>query len=692
MKDYELNQIRNIALLGHIGSGKTTLSEALLTVSGEKHKMGSIESGSTCSDFDREEQQRHFSIRLSLLPLEFHSHKYNIIDVPGYEDFSGEMESSLRVAGGAVLVIDATSGVENGTLKAWKRLEQLKKPRIIFINKMNKGFINYKKLLNELKEVFGKKVAPFCLPIGEKNEFKGFVNVVDLKGRIYDGNECKDSGIDNSMMKEVNSIRELLVEAVAETDEKLMEKYFEGKPFSLKEIHKGLNKGVINGDIVPVLVGSATEMIGIHTLFDMLYEYMPMPSEMNDGKRIGMDLDKKDFIERKVDVNDDFSAIVFKTIFDPYIGRISIFKVNSGVVRKDMEVLNSSQNKKEKLNTLFLLRGKNQVECDLIHAGDIGATTKLAYTGTGDTLCSIDNPIIYDQITFQKPCLFYAIETESKNDDEKLGPSLEKLIDEDPTFSFERNQEVKQLLLGCQGEKQAQIIMNKLLTDFGVKASLADPKPAYKETIKGKSEVQGKYKKQSGGSGHYGDVYIKFEPAEEHFIFEETVHGGSVPKQYFQAVEKGLMESMEKGVLGGFPVINIKATLFDGSYHSVDSNDLAFKMAASFAFKKGVTEATPIILEPLMKVKIVTPDTYMGDIVGDMNKRRGKILGMESLSNGEQEITVEVPQSEMFKYAIDLRSITHSTATFQMEFSKYEELPQNLSYKVIKQYGIAGNH
>ncbi len=689
MKDYEMNQIRNVALLGHIGSGKTTLAESLLTVSGVKHKMGSVEAGNTCSDFDKEERNRHFSIRLSVLPLEFHGHKYNILDVPGYEDFEGEMQSALRVAGGAVLVIDATSGVEHGTIKAWNYLEERKIPRIIFVNKMNKGFINYKKLLNELKDKFGKKIAPFCLPIGEKNEFKGFVNVVDLNGRIFDGEKCVDSAIDKSLLREVNDIRELLLEAVAETDEIMMEKYFEGEPFSINEIHKGLNSGVINGDVVPVLVGSANDMVGVHTLFDMLYDYLPTPCQMNDCIREGHDLEGNTST-RRVEVEEDFSAIIFKTIFDPYMGRISIFKVNSGVLKKDMEVYNGNKDKKEKISNLFLIRGKEQVECDLVHAGDIGATTKLAYSKTGDSLSSIDNPIIYDQIDFNRPCLYYAVETESKNDDEKIGPSLEKLNDEDPTFTFERNHEIKQLLIGGQGEKQIQIIMDKLEKEFGVKAKLIDPKPVYKETIKGHSNVQGKYKKQSGGSGHYGDVFIRFEPSPESFEFNEEVHGGSVPKQYFGAVEKGLVESMERGVLAGFPVMNIKATLYDGSYHSVDSNDLAFKMAASFAFKKGMNEASPVILEPIVRAEIITPDSYMGDIVGDMNKRRGRILGMESINEGYQKLVVEVPQSEMFKYAIDLRSITHSTGTFTMDFIKYEEIPSNLTHKIIKEYGV--NH
>lgn len=680
MKNYEIAKIRNISLLGHRGSGKTTLTEALLYISKTIDKMGTIEDGNTVSDYDKEETRRLFSINTSVIPIEYGDGKYNFLDTPGYFDFIGEVESAVRVSGSSVIVLDATSGVEVGAEKAWRILEEKKQPRIIYLNKMDKGYINYEKLLYELKDKFGKKIAPFCVPIGDKEEFKGFVNVVEMKSRIFNGIECEDRPIPDYM--DVSEVRNLLLEAVAETDEELMEKYFNGEDFTIDEIKEGLHKGVVNGDVVPVIVGSAIQGIGIHTLFKMINDYMPLPNEMFDGERVGVDSNGEEIV-RKVNRDEPFSAIVFKTLVDPFIGKISLFKVNSGVLKKDMEVLNANKNKKEKISQVFFLRGNKQEDAQEIAAGDIGATTKLQYTQTGDTLCDKDNFIQYPAINFPSPCFYSGVEPAEKADDEKLSTCLQRMMEEDPTFKMYRNHETKQLLIGGQGEKHLYIIICKIKNKFGVHAVLNDPIVSYRETIKGKSEVQGKHKKQSGGAGQYGDVFIRFEHSENEFEFIDDIHGGVVPKSFIPAVEKGLIEAKQKGILAGYPVINFKATLYDGSYHAVDSNEISFKQAAILAFKKGIEEAKPVLLEPVLSLQVTIPEVYLGDVMGDMNKRRGRILGMDHNVYGEHVLNVEVPQAEVLKYALDLRAMTQGRGEFSFEFARYEEVPEILAQKII---------
>lgn len=683
MKDYKVDKIRNVALLGHGGTGKTTLVESILFNLKETTRMGKISEGNTVSDYDKEEIARGFSLGTSVIPVEWNNSKYNILDTPGYFDFVGEVFSSLRVSGGSVILVDATSGIQVGTEKAWKFTEKRNMPKIIFVNKMDKENVNYVKIIKELKDTFGKKVAPFAIPIGEAENFKGFVNVVDLIGREFNGKECVDVEIPEDLKPRINPVRDMLIESVAESDEDLMNKYFEGEEFTIEEIHTGLRKGVISGDIVPVLIGSAEKGIGIHTLLNMIYDYLPTPKDMNGGEYVGTNPDTESEEIRKVDDTEPLSAFVFKTIVDPFVGKISLFKVYSGKMSKDSEVLNANKDKTEKINSLFMLRGKTQIEAKTIVAGDIGATSKLQYTETGDTLCTKGKGIIYPGINLPRPCLFMAIEPKSQGDEEKIGTALQRLTEEDPSFILERNTETKQLLIGGQGTMQVGVITNKLKNVFGVEVELADPKIAYRETIKGVSTVQGKYKKQSGGSGQYGDVHIKFEPTSEEFIFEEKIFGGSVPRQYIPAVEKGLREAITRGILAEYPVVNLKATLLDGSYHPVDSSEMAFKMAASLAFKKGVEQAQPALLEPIMHVEIYVPDEYMGDIMGDMNKRRGRILGMEPDEKGSQKVIAEAPQSEMFKYATDLKSMTQAKGFFNMRFERYEEVPMQIAAKII---------
>ncbi len=685
MKNYTVDKVRNVTFLGHGGSGKTTLTEALLFTTKVTKRMGSVEDGNTVSDFDKEEINRKSSIGTSIIPIEWHEHKYNFLDTPGYFDFVGDVFGALRVSGGAVIMLDASSGVEVGTEKAWNFTEKRNMPKIMFINKMDKENVNYVKLIKEIKDTFGKKIAPFCIPIGEGGEFKGFVNVVDMKGRVYNGSLCEDAPIPPEMAQRVKPIRDMLIEAVAESDEDLMMKYFDGEEFTNEEIHEGLRKGVIAGEIVPVLVGAVQKCIGIHTLMDMIYDYFPTPKELNEGVYLGEMPDSGEATERKVLPDEPFSAFVFKTIVDPFVGKISLFKVYSGELKKDMEVVNATRDEKERISSLFLLRGKEQLEVDRVIAGDIGATSKLQYTQTGDTICDKEHPIAFGQMNLPKPALFMAIEPKAKGDEEKIYSSLHKLMDEDPSFTVERNQETKQTLLGGQGSMHIQVITSKLKNMFGVDVTLEKPKVAYRETIKSVATVQGKHKKQSGGAGQYGDIHVKFEPSNESFVFEEKIFGGSVPKQYIPAVEKGLIESCEKGILAGCPVVNIKATLLDGSYHAVDSSEMAFKMAAHIAFKKGMEQASPVLLEPVAHVEIYIPDEYMGDIMGDMNRRRGRILGMEPNEAGYQKVIAEAPQSEMFEYATELRSMTQARGWFNMRIDRYDEVPTQIAVKIIEQ-------
>ena len=685
MKNYTTDQIRNVSFLGHRGSGKTSLVEALLLRAKVVAKPGIVEKGSTLSDYDEEEIARQFSINTSVISLDYQDRIYNILDTPGYADFKGEVLSALRVAEGAVLVLDASAGIEIGTEKAWRLLEERHIPRIIFINKMDKGAVNYKKILMDLKEKFGKKVAPFCIPLGEGEEFKGFINVVENKCRIFTGEMCEDRPLVEH--EDFESVKNLLIEAVAETSEEAMEKFFNGEEFTHDEIQKGLRKGVVNGDVVPVVVGSALGGIGFQTLFEMIYDYMPTPVESRGGEVEGINPDTEDPIVRKVDMQEPFSAFVFKTIVDPFIGKISLFKVNSGVATRDVEVLNASQNKKEKLSNLYYVRGIKQRDTERVVAGDIAATTKLQYTRTGDTLCDKANPIIYEGIDFPKPCIFMNVVPSKKADDEKISTSLQKLTEEDPTLKVIRNPETKELLLGGQGKTHLEIVLSKLVNKFQVHATLTKPKVAYRETIRKEVSVQGKHKKQSGGAGQYGDVFIKFEPLyDKEYEFVDNIKGGVVPRQYLPAVEKGLHEAALKGPLAGYPVINFKATLYDGSYHPVDSNEISFKQAAILAFRKAMESgAVPVLLEPIVKMEIIVPEEYTGDVMGDMNKRRGKILGIDPLTFGEQKISAEVPEKEVLEYAIDLKAMTQSRGRFEFEFLKYDYVPNEVAEKIIEE-------
>ncbi|TCO69685.1 elongation factor G [Marinisporobacter balticus] len=682
MKGYVSDSIRNVALVGHGGCGKTILAEAMLYTTGVINRLGRTEDGNTVSDFDKQEIERNLSISTSLIPIEWEKDKYNLLDTPGYFDFVGEVNSALRIAGGAIIVVDASSGVEVGTEKAWEYTSKRNTPKLIFLNKMDKENVNYDKVIGQLREKFGKAIAPFAIPLGTDRGLRGIVNVVDMVAREYNGKECIDAPIKEEWLDKINPIRDMLIESVAESDEVLMEKYFEGEEFTQEEIHEGLRKGVLAGAVIPVLVGSAINNIGVHTLLNMIDTYMPTPKDMKPYEGINPKNNEK--VVRNINSSEPFSALVFKTVVDPYVGKISLMKVISGELKPDMEVYNSEKDEVEKISNLFLMRGKNQIQVEKVVAGDIAAVAKLQYVQTGDTLCDKNNPVMYSKIAFPQPTLFMAVEPKAKGDEEKIGTGLNKLMEEDPSFIVQRNKETKQTLIGGQGDMHIDVITSKLKNKFGVDVAVVDQIIPYRETIKGKSDVQGKHKKQSGGHGQYGDVKIRFEPAEEEFVFEEEIFGGSVPRNYIPAVEKGLRECLESGVLAGFKVVNMKAILYDGSYHDVDSSEMAFKIAASMAFKKGIEAAKPALLEPIMHVEIIIPEDYMGDIMGDMNKRRGRILGMEPVGEGNQKVIAEAPQAELFKYATDLRSMTQARGSFIMEFTRYDEVPSQLSPKIIE--------
>ena len=643
MKGYTSETIRNVALVGHGGCGKTTFLESALLATGVIDRLGKVEDGNTVSDYDKMEIEKGFSINTSIVPVEWKDSKINFIDTPGYFDFIGEVNAALRASEAAVILVDAGAGIQVGTEQAWKACERYKMPRFIVINKRDKDEFDFYKTFNKLKAKFGETLIPFSWPLTAE-------------------------------------IDEELKEAIAMTDDLLMEKYFNGDDFSDEEIKKGLVKGISEGGIVPVCSSAFSLGHGIEGLLDLLVTYVPTPLQHGPYKGFN---DNNEQVEKLCVVDATPSAFVFKTIVDPFVGKISVMKVVTGKLTSGMEILNERAGKTEKLGKLFFLRGKEQQELNYAEAGDIVAVAKLQHTVSGDTLCDKNDIIRYLPLDYPSPSLYVAIEAVDKKDEDKIFSGLTRLREEDPSFVVERNDETHQTLLGGQGEMQLNIVMAKLKDRFGVSVKTVPQKIAYRETIKGNSDVQGKHKKQSGGAGQYGDVHIRFSPSQEEFEFSEELFGGAIPKNYVPAVKKGLKESMEKGPLAGCKVVNIKAVLYDGSYHDVDSNEMAFKIAASLAFKKGIAEAKPCLLEPVMKLEIIVPDDYVGDVMGDMNKRRGKILGMEPLAEGGQKLMAEAPQAELFDYAIVLRSMTQARGNFSMHFERYEEVPAQIAQKII---------
>jgi len=685
MKDYKIENIRNVGVIGHGGTGKTTLVEAILFDCKAIDRMGRVEDGTTVCDYDIEEKKRQISISTAVAPCDWNGYKINFVDTPGYFDFVGEVLEGLKAVDSAIIIVCAASGLQVGTEKAWQYVNKCKIPRAFFINKMDRENADFDKTFKQLKEKFGLSVAALEIPIGKESNFKGVVKILERKALVYDSK--LKSMIETQIPKEledmVDTYRNILMESVAETDEELLDKYLNEGFLSDEEILKGLRKGILNCDIAPVFCGSAISNVALTTLLDCIVNYFPSPLDRVEFKGKNPKTQNEEI--RKSREDEKFSAFVFKTIVDPFVGKLSMFRVISGTITQDSSVYNSTQDKIEKIGQLYILKGKNQIPVSKLKAGDIGAVAKLQYTVTGDTLCDASSPIIYDKIDFPEPQISMAIKPKAKNDEDKISTGLHKLLEEDPTFKITRDVENSELIISGVGELHLEIIASKLKNKFGVEVVLDLPKVPYRETIRKTADVQGKYKKQTGGHGQYGDVVIKFEPQHEtdDLIFVDQIVGGVVPKQYIPAVEKGLREAMKKGVLAGYPVINLKATLHYGSYHPVDSSEMAFKTAASLAFKKGMKEADPVLLEPIMHFEIMVPNEYMGDVIGDINKRRGRVLGMEQ-KDGMQMIMAEMPMAETFKYATDLRSMTQARGSFTMKFARYEEVPPHIAQKIIE--------
>ncbi len=684
MKSYSAKSIRNVAVLGHSGCGKTTIVEACLHVSGASKRFGRVDEGNTVSDYDAEEIKRKVSISSSIIPVEWLEEKINFIDTPGYFDFVGEARQALKVADLALIVVDAKSGVEVGTEKAWEMAEEFNVPKMIFVNGMDDENADLDNVVESLKQQFGKSIAPLQVPFYENGKFVGFVNAIRRKARKFENGLVEPCDMPAGMEDEVETMRKLIEEAVAETDDELMEKFFEDESFTEDEIHKGLNIGIVDGTVTPVICGAAITTLGIRVMMNSINKFLPPTA---DVKPVIQAINPKtdDPVEINLDKNDPLSAFVFKTIADPYVGRLSIFKVTSGVIKKDTMVKNVNKNIAEKIGKVYILRGKDQIEVPELQAGDIGAVAKLQNTGTNDTLASADRPIQIEPISYPSPLYSKGIKAANKNDEDKLSGAVAKLLEEDKTLAFAVNKETKQSVISGVGDTQIDVFVNKLKNKYKIEVELSDPIVSYREMIKSKEQVRYKHKKQSGGGGQYGDVEIIFEPSGDltaPYIFEEQIFGGAVPKQYFPAVEKGLQDCVKAGPLAGYPVVGVKATLVDGSYHAVDSNEVSFRMAAIGAFKEAFKKAKTAILEPINSVEIIVPDSYTGDIMGDLNKRRGRILGMES-KNGKQHITADVPAAEMIKYSTDLRSMTQGRGEYDMEFARYEEAPKDVADKVI---------
>lgn len=684
MNSYSSEKIRNVVLLGHGGSGKTTLVEAMARISKITTRQGRVEDGNTISDFDKEEIKRGFSINTSCIPIEWQDCKINILDAPGYFDFAGEAKVATRVADSAIIVISGRSGVEVGTEKAWEYADEMEIPKLIFVTDMDDDNADLNRVHEQLKERFGKSIAPIQVPIREDEHFCGFVDVALMEGRKFVKDHVERIDIPSEMLDDIEPVREMIFEAVAETDEALMEKYFAGEAFTLDEIQAAIHQGVIDRTIVPVLCGSSINSTGITVLMDDIIRYMPAPKEEHTSV-MGVHPDTEEPIEVLCEKTEPTVALVFKTIVDPYIGKISLFRVYSGIVKKDDILWNVNKEADEKIAHVYILRGKEQIEVNEVQAGDIGAIAKLVDVSTGDTLTDKKFPVRLPGITFPESLAYQAIIPKTKGDEEKIASGLNRLKEEDPTINFVMDHENHQELLYGVGGQHLEIIISKLQEKFKVATQLVKPRIPYRETIRSKSQVRGRHKKQSGGHGQYGDVVMEFEPSgnlEMPFVFEEKVVGGSVPKNYFPAVEKGLHECVEKGALAGYKVVGIKATLLDGSYHPVDSSEMAFKMATILAYKEAMKSCNPVILEPICIVRVRVPDDYMGDVMGDLNKRRGRVMGMNPV-RGLQEVVAEVPMGELYGYSTDLRSMTQGRGEYSMNFERYEEAPRDVQEAVI---------
>lgn len=683
MNVYTTDKIRNVVLLGHGGSGKTSLVEAMAYLAGITSRMGKVTDGNTISDFSKEEQKRKFSISTSVVPIEWEGYKINILDTPGYFDFVGEVEEAVSAAGAAIIVVNGKSGVETGTRKAWELCEKYKLPRFVYVTNMDVDNASYRQVVEDLTQLYGKKIAPFHLPIRENEKFVGYVNVVSETGNRWQGKEVVECEIPEYNKANLQICRDTLMEAVAETSEEMMERYFNGEIFSEAEIRAAMRTNVCDGTIVPITMGSNILCQGIYTLIDDIIKYMPSPENREVA---GINMKTNEIYHADYDFAKAKTAVIWKTIVDPFIGKYSLIKVNSGVLKTDDLMYNLDKDVEEKIGKIYILQGNKPQEVAELHAGDIGALAKLTAARTGNSLSTKATTVKFGQADISKPYTYMRYKPKNKGDVDKISQALQKMTHEDLTLKAVNDAENKQTLLYGMGDQHLEVVASRLLNEYKVEIELTRPKVAFRETIKKNSDVEYKYKKQSGGHGQYGHVKMKFEPSgnlEESFVFEQIVVGGAVPKNFYPAVEKGLQESVLKGPLAAYPVVGVKAVLYDGSYHPVDSSEMAFKMATIQAFKKGFMEAHPILLEPIALLKVTVPEQYTGDVMGDLNKRRGRVLGMNPMAGGMQVIEADIPMTGLFGYCTDLRSMTGGCGDFSYEFARYEQAPGDVQEKEV---------
>jgi elongation factor G len=679
MKDYSPDKIRNVAVTGHGSSGKTSLISAFLFDTGKTNRLTKVDQGNTVTDYDPDEIERQISINSALAHLEWNDHKINIIDCPGYTNFLWDTRASLRAVDAGIVMVGALEGVEVGTEKVWAILEEFKLPRILVINKLDRENSDYRQAMESIQQFFGRKAVLVQLPIGEESGFSGVVDLVGKKAYLFETNESdtfKEAEIPEDLKDEAEEKIEALTEMVAENDEELMEKYFEAGVLSTEELIGGLRKSILKRELYPVFVSSALLNVGAQPILDGIIRFFPSPFEREEIKCVEGSV--------QASADDPFSALVFKTVSDPYTGRISIMRIFSGKVNPDATVTNTTKLGDEKLSGLFFLQGKEQIPAGQCKVGDIVATAKLKNTSTGDTLSAKGSGVLFPTISFPEPSISFAIKPKTRADEDRISQAIHRITEEDPTARITRDPETNELIIAGNGQLHVEIITNRLKKRFSVNVELKPPKIPYKETVKGKADVQGKYKKQTGGRGQYGDVFIKMEPLGrgKDFEFEDKIFGGSIPRNYIPSIEKGVQEARKKGVVAGYPVVDFKVILYDGSYHEVDSSDIAFKIAASMAFKKAMKQAKPTLLEPIMNVDVFTPETFMGDIMGNLNGRRGKVQGMEQKGT-MRIIKARVPMAEMLDFEPTLTSITGGRGSFLMEFSAFEEVPSHLQQKII---------
>lgn len=684
MAKYEPSSLRNIAVVGHGATGKTSLCEALLFVSGKTDRMGRVDEGTSSLDFEPEEQKRHISISAAVSFLDWDKHRINILDTPGDANFATDTINVIRVADCALVVVDAVGGIEFQTEKVWEYADQFSLPRMIYVNKMDRERADFFSAVDSVKKKLGKKATPVFLPIGAEEAFNGVIDLINMKALIFEGAKgaYKITDIPENMADQAKSYHDSMVEDIAEGDEVLMDKYLEAGELSLDELKAGLRNAVIAGDLIPVACGSAVKAFGIRPILDLIVACMPSP--VDRGPAVGYVPGKDEKIERKPEAGEPFSGYVFKTLADPYAGKLTLFRVYSGSVTSDFSFYNSNRKTSERFGNFFFLEGKNQKPADSLVAGDIAAVAKLKETTTGDTICDEKAPILFEKPPAIPPIMSFAVQPKTKGDEEKIMSSLHRLIEEDPSISVHRDDQTKEIILSGMGQVHIEVAVERMKRKFGVDVSLTVPKVPYKETIKGKTKVQGKYKKQSGGRGQFGDTWLEIEPLPRGggFEFIDKIVGGVIPRQYIPAVEKGIVEAMQEGVVAGYPVVDVRVSLVFGSYHTVDSSEMAFKIAGSMGFKKGVLECQPTLLEPIVNIDIEIPEEYMGDVIGDLNSRRGRVSGMES-KGSHQIIKGQVPLAEILSYAPDLRSITSGRGTFTYTHSHYEEVPPFLAEKII---------